>query len=997
MTVEFQLLGDVEVRVDGRQLDIGHSRQRCVLVAMLVDVNHPVPLEQLVERVWSDRPPHAARNTLASYVSRLRNLFVDVHGVGISRGPGGYVFSADPMSVDLHRFRNLASQAAATADPYQATVLFDRALDAFGGEPFASLDTWWINDVRGALLGERLSVVLDRNDVALRAGQHAGLLLELTEMQAARPLDERLAGQLMLAQYYGGRQADALDTYRKIRQRIVEELGLEPGLTLREVHRQILSGETETSEVGATREISDTCERVASSGAGRPDRSDVSGPLVSVRHDSSHQVRRVTTFVGHRSELANVADALRQGPLVMLTGVGGVGKTRLALEVARREQEAYGDDVWICELAPLDHAEAVVHTVAAALGLRQQQGLDTEQSVIEYLRAREVLLVVDNCEHVLEAATRLIGQIVHSCPRVSVLATSRQPLDIEGERIVVVAPLPVEDATLLFTDRARAGRPDFDLDQQPAGAVAEICRRVDCLPLGVELAAARMRFMSSRDVVRRLDDLHLLRGGVRGALPRQQSLIATIDWSYRLLTELEQALFARLSVFAGSFDLEAAHGVCGVEGAGEDDTLDLLAGLVDKSMVVVRSATDRTRYGVLATLRTFGRECLQERGIEKHLALRHAVYYTELAERAGAAIQGPHEREWIERMLPDYDNLRIAFECAMAGGDVDLAMRLVASSSELVGVRVGYEVAGWAGRVVAVASPDHPLYAATVGVAARGAFNCGEADRALSLAALADGRAPGRGAARVAYPADVLADAALFGGAAARALEYWKVEAARARGDVDPIRQVQAVSALAVSHAVLGNPDAALPDAREAVAVADGTGNPTARSMAYFALGYLLKKSEPARALVLFDDAARLAGEVQNFWWFGIALMEAAATRAVHGDPATAARMFIEVLDHWERAGEWAEQWVSIRYITRLLATLGADDDALFLHCAVVRAGKRAPLRAEQLRVLIDRVGADHFDADCASAADGPGAVARARGVLRRYDESVAETPKPRV
>jgi tetratricopeptide (TPR) repeat protein len=284
------------------------------------------------------------------------------------------------------------------------------------------------------------------------------------------------------------------------------------------------------------------------------------------------------------------------------------------------------------------------------------------------------------------------------------------------------------------------------------------------------------------------------------------------------------------------------------------------------------------------------------------------------------------------------------------------------------------------------------LYAATAGIAARGAFNCGDADRARALAALAGGRVPGRGAARVAYPADVLADAALFEGDVARALEYWKGEVARARRDVDPIRQVHAVSALAVAQAVLGDPDAVLPDAREAVAVADATGNPTARSMAYFALGYLLKKSEPARALVLFDDAARLAGEVQNFWYFGIALMEAAATRAVHGDRATAARMFIEVLDQWERAGEWVEQWVSLRYITRLLAALGADDDALFLHCAVVRAGKRPPLREEQLRVLIDRVGADRFEAHRASATDGPEVVARARSVLQRCDERMAET-----
>ncbi len=316
-TVEFQLLGDVAALVDGRQLDIGHSRQRCVLAALLVDVNRPIALEQLIQRVWSDRRPRAARISLASYVSRLRTLLADAPGVRISRGPGGYVFSADPTSVDLHRFRDLVSQARATADPSEATVLFDRALDAFGGDPFGSLDTGWINEVRGGLVGERLSVALDRNDVALRAGQHAELLLELTEMQAARPLDERLAGQLMLAQYHSGRQADALNTYREIRRRLVDELGLDPGPALREVHRQILRGETETSE------ISQTSERVAGVGAGRPDGSEssrVSRPLVSARHDSSDQLRRVTTFFGRAPELADVADALHHGPLVTLTG-----------------------------------------------------------------------------------------------------------------------------------------------------------------------------------------------------------------------------------------------------------------------------------------------------------------------------------------------------------------------------------------------------------------------------------------------------------------------------------------------------------------------------------------------------------------------------------------------------------------------------------------------------------------------------------------------------
>ncbi len=977
MSVEFRLLGAVEARVDGRRLDIGHARRQCVLAALLVDVNHPVPVEQLVDRVWSNQPPSSARKSLISYVSRLRNLFANTAGVAISRGPGGYVVETEALSVDLHRFRHWAGQARATTDPVEATVLFDRCLGIWGGEPFASLDTAWINGLRGALVAERLAVVLDRNDVALRAGRHGELVGELTAALGAYPLDERLAGQLMLAQYRSGRQADALGTYRQIRDRLVEELGVDPGPGLQAVHQQILAGNPEDQvPAGKVASLQDSA---------------VPRGLATHRPHPS-LLRRATSFINREQEMAQVIAALGEDPLVTLTGVGGVGKTRLAFEIARREQKRFGEGVRICELAPLDHGEAVGHAIAAAVGLRQQQGLDIAESVIEYLRLRELLLVVDNSEHLVDAAAEMVERIVAHCPGVSVLVTSRQPLGIEGERIVVVAPLPVADAALLFADRARASRPDFDLDHQPTGAVAEICRRVDCLPLGVELAAARMRLMSSLDMVRRLDQVHLVRGGMRGVLPRQQSLTSTIDWSYRLLSESEQALFMRLCVFAGGFDLEAAHSVCGADGACESDTLELLAGLVDKSMVVVRSVTDRARYGVLETLRAFGRERLDEHGAHARYALRHAVYYCELAERAAVGLQGVDERDWVERMLPDYDNLRTVFERAMANDDIDRALQLVTSLAELLSLRLGYEMAGWVERVVAVADPDHRLFAAAVGGAARGAWARGDFSRARALAALAEGRVPGRGSARMCYPGDVLVDAALFEGHAQDAPAYWEREVARARGDADPIRLVWTVFSSAVCHVALGAPDAALPDVQQAVRVADTTGNPTARSMAYFALGYVLKESEPDRALALFDEAARLAGTVQNFWWYGIALLEAAANRAVHGDPLIAARMFIAVLDHFDRVGDWTQLWVSLRYIARLLIRLGADDDALLLHCAIVNAGKPALLGAARLRVVVERVGAERVDAlSCSAAVGGAGVIALARSRLQSCVEQAAQ------
>ena len=954
MAVEFRLLGDVEARSDGQRLDIGPTRQRCVLVALLVDVNRPVPADQLIDRVWADDLPHRARNALAGYLSRLRQVLSGDGDVEIAREPGGYVLKVDPASIDLHRFRQLTTAARATTEPVGADRLFREALGLWRGDPFASLDTPWLNDVRTALGAERLAVVLDHNDAGLRAGRHGELLPQIAVAAQEHPLDERLAGQLMLAQYRCGRQADALDTFRVMRERLVEELGADPGPALRHVHQQILDGDP-----GYTVAVVEPPVRA---------------PVATRPH--AGVPRRPTSFIGREDDVVRVGAALGEGPLVTLTGVGGVGKTRLALEAAGRVEERFGDGAWLCELAPLDEGSAVNHAVAAALRLQQQQGLDIDATVIEYLRTRELLLVVDNCEHVLDAAAKLIDQIVRHCPHVVVLATSREAIGVQGERILPVSPLAVEDATRLFADRARAGRPDFDLAHEPVGAVAEICRRLDGLPLAIELAAARMRVMSSLEVARRLDKLRLLSGGTRDAMPRQQSLAATIDWSYRLLTTSEQQLFMRLSVFAGGFDLEAAHGVCGADDDTDDDTLELLTGLLDKSMVTMRSGTGTSRYGVLEMLRAYGRDRLRENGIYDDCASRHARYYTELAQRAAAGMHSADERAWVERMLPDYDNLRVAFEHAMADSDVDTALALVTSLPEFVHLRIGYESSGWAERLVEVTEPDHTLYVAAVGFAARGAWNRGDFARAEALATLARGRFPGRGNGRVAYPGDVLADVALYKGDAAAALAHYDGEVARARRDDDPIRLVWTLFYVSICHAALRNPEDGMDAAEESLRVAEETANPTARSMARYALGLVLKKSEPDRALALFDEAAELAASVQNFWWHGIALMEGAATRAVHRDPASAARALIEVLDHWDRVGDWSQQWLNLRYVARFLVRVGAEEDAVALHYALVGAGRLSPLGPDQLAKLGDQ------RTEALSAAE---AVARARASLAGY------------
>jgi predicted ATPase/DNA-binding SARP family transcriptional activator len=952
MTVEFGLLGDVEVWLNGQRLDIGHARQRCVLVALLVDVNQAVTADQLIDRVWANEPPYRSRNALAAYVSRLRQSLAGADEVAIVRSPGGYTLRTDPLTVDLYSFRRMVAAARVLLDPAEAASAFDAALKLWRGEPFTALDTPWTNDVRDSLLLERISVTLDRNDAALRAGRHAELLGELTGAVQAHPLDERLAGQLMLAQYRSGRQAEALDTYRKTRDRLVDELGVDPSPLLQTVHQQILDGEAAPSS-----EVPAPAARVATR------------PLAGLP-------RRATSFVGRERDLAGIGAALADGPVVTLTGVGGVGKTRLAMEAAERQQTRFADGVSICELAPIEDGSAVTHAVAAVLRLQQQQGLGIEDTVIEYLRAREMLLVVDNCEHVLEDAALLLDRIAGHCPGVTVLATSREALGIAGERVVPVEPLPVDDATALFADRAKATRSDFDLASEPVGAVAEICRRLDGLPLAIELAAARMRAMSSLDVARRLDRQRLLTGGARGAHPRQQSLSATIDWSFQLLSAPEQALFARLSVFAGGFDIDGAHGVCSDEDTDEDDTLELLTGLIDKSMVAVRAGTDISRYAILETLRAYGRDRLQENSLDDEYAMHHAEFYTALAERAAAGMHGADERHWVLQMLPDYDNLRAAFEHAMTDRDIDLAMRLVTSLPEFVHLRIGYESSGWAERLLEQARPDHPLFAATVGFAARGAWNRGDFTRARSIAMLADGLVPARGNGRVAYPGDVLADLALYEGDAVAALAHYDAEMERARTDDDPIRLVWTLFYVAICHAALRNPEDGLTAANEAMQVSERTGNPSARSMARYALGLVLKKAEPERALALFDDAAELAASVQNFWWHGIALMEAASTRAVHADTATAATALIEVLDHWDRVGDWSQQWLNLRYVTRFLYRVDAHDDALALHCALIRAGRPSPLSAEQFAAMGDAP---------VEPLSGPETVSRARTALARY------------
>ena len=320
--------------------------------------------------------------------------------------------------------------------------------------------------------------------------------------------------------------------------------------------------------------------------------------------------------------------------------------------------------------------------------------------------------------------------------------------------------------------------------------------------------------------------------------------------------------------------------------------------------------------------------------------------------------------------------MRVAFDQLFADRNGEVALRLVTSLAEVLQLRVGYESTVWANGALDIAPADHPLFAAAVGVAARGAWNRGNFANARSLAARAAGRVPSRGTGRIAYPADVVADVALYEGDIDSALPYWESEVVVARGHQDPIRLVWTLYYVAVCHAVRREPHFGVAAARESVQVADATGNPTARSMARYALGLVGKKADPERALALFDEAAGLAAQVQNFWWHGIAIMEAASTRGVHGEPAVAARALVEVLDHWDRTGDWTQQWLSLRYVVRFLVRVGADAEAWDLHRSLVAAGKPSPL---------DGPGGCAAESESGPALSRAEAVALARATLNRW------------
>jgi len=654
--VEFRILGPLEVLdAQGQRLALGGPKQRALLAVLLLHAGQVVAVERLVDELWGEDPPDSAAHVLQVYVANLRKALEPdrarrAAGDLLGTRPGGYLIEVGPDRLDLARFERLAAEgraALAAGDPAQAARLLRQALGLWRGPALAGVVLHASGQGEVARLEERrLATLEDRIQAELATGRHHELAGELEALVAAHPLRERLHGQLMLALYRSGRQAEALAAYRRTRQVLAEELGIDPGRALQELERAILAQDPTLDWTPAAAAAS----QPAAAGKPTPGRRPGTLPVPP------------TPFVGREREVDEIVELLHRNHvrMVTLTGPGGTGKTRLALRGAAELVESFGYGIFFVALAPILDPALVHASIAEVLGVNEGSG----QSLVAFLAGKELLLVLDSFEQVITAAAQL-AELLAQTPKIKVLVTSQEPLHIAAEHVYPVSPLQVPDlrhidepsallrfeAVTLFVQRARAVQPNFDVTAENARAIAQICVRLDGLPLALELAAARTPVLSPGAMLTRLGErLKLLTSVGRDLPERHKTLRGTLAWSHDLLAEPERALFARLAVFAGGFTLDAAETVC-------DADLDAVASLVDRSLL--RRAGER--FEMLETIREFAAERLVAGGDENDVRAAHAAFFEAIAERAYRE-RFERESELLLELERDHDNLRAAID-----------------------------------------------------------------------------------------------------------------------------------------------------------------------------------------------------------------------------------------------------------------------------------------------------------------------------------------------
>ena len=828
--VAFRLLGPVAAVGPGGELSLGPPRRYALLAALLLDAGVPVPVARLVDLLWDGDPPATAATMVHGAVAGLRRVLGPEM---LATAPGGYALRVAPERVDALRFEQLlaAGRRDVATSPDRAATVLAQALDLWRGPALAGVEAGFARDAAGRLDGLRVDCAELRAEAALAAGRPGDVVAELQELVTAHPLRERCATLLMRALHAAGRSADALAGYRRLRRDLVAELGVEPGPDARRAEAEILAP-----------------------------------PPAPARRTTRLPVPP-DEFVGREADRAELTAQLAAHRLVTLTGTGGAGKTRLALEVAPT-------GAILVDLLPVRSPATVEETLAAALGVRPEPGVPLGATIATALADRDTVVVLDNCEHLAEACAALVRALLAGCPRVRVLATSREPLGVPGERVHPVAPLPLADpgapwpriagceAVTLFATRAAAVRPGFAVDASNAALVLDVCRRLDGLPLALELAAARVASMPLPDLATRLGDrFRLLDAGVRGGDPRHRTLAATVAWSHDLLGADERTLFARLGVFPADFDLAAVEALAAAPPALPSGDVALLLSRLAAGSTVVLDDGPPARYRLLETTRGFARSRLREADLAG-LRARHAHHYAALAADIAPNLFRAGSAPWLARLDAEVVNLRAALEWAFAAGD-PAASRLGARVVgclwhhwDLRGARA--EGLRWVHTALAdpavTDAPDRlPL------LSAGALLHLGRAEFDATAALAGTQLDLARAAGEQGWEGDALGMAATVAwarGAYDRAQQLYEdaVAASLAGGDV--WRAAMEEAQLARLHRDRDEPDAAHAAAGRAAAHADAVGEELARGLALDVRASLEHRwGDVARARGLVDRA----------------------------------------------------------------------------------------------------------------------------------------------
>lgn len=956
--VEFRVLGPMEVRVDGRTVAPRGDRQRTLLAVLLVAAGRVVPMDALAEALWGEQPPADPRNAIQTYVARLRGRLGGQVPLR-THGPG-YALEVRAEQVDARLFDQLVEQAHREHhDPATARSILEEAFGLWRGPAYAGIsDTVVESEARR--LAERYVTAREAFVAArLALGEAQAVLGDLEAMTFEHPLREHPIALRMRALATIDRVPEALAVYRTFRTRLADESGLDPSPSLRELEQAILRGEVPRGP------------------------SPVSGPAAPPRVPATSAAPAPvapSSLVGRNREMAELQRTLDDHRVVTLTGTGGVGKSRLAAEIAATTAAvAPVPEVGWIELAALSDRDAVDQVVATTLGVDLRGGRSTRQTLLAALAGRRMLLVIDNAEHLLDAVASLVDAIQRACPQLTVLTTSRERLAIDGERVMTLAPLATsgdpdapEDpaAVRLFLERAAAVGHHPTIDVQRS-AVLEICRHLDGLPLAIELAAARTTALDVGDLLAALhDDVPAAVGSRRGEPRRHRNLWEVVEWSYRLLEEHERLLFDRLGVFAGAFDVDIAHRICAAEGGSRASTVTALAALTERSLIVGPSdGPDRPpgRYRLLRPLRAFARQRLADRDELTTLTQHHADTFIERAERAAGPPLTEDGRRWFEASLEDLREVR---RWTQQRGDVATLSRLVAAVYRFDYWRPGGELLSWADGALELdgihdtATAPHLTAAAAAAAWRRGDLPRAEelADRATDLGASADD--PSR---TLAFEA--LGDAATFAGRLDDAETAFREEVRLAQllGDADS--EAVGLASAAIVLAYRGQSDQGIELADAAARTARAAGR-ASQAFARYAQGECRIDREPERALTLAAEAVELARACSAWFVEGVARVTVASIAARHREAPAALPTFADLIHHWHRSGSWIQLWTTLRNLAVLLVRLEADEPAVVIVAAADRDqpasavfGAESHRFDEALATARQRLGHQRFDA----------------------------------